>query len=51
MSDKGTETKLESAGVSQPPTFGQKLKTHFRRWWWAHLAFFCASVLIIALCL
>jgi uncharacterized membrane protein YdfJ with MMPL/SSD domain len=33
------------------PAFGQKIKRHYKRWWWVHLIIFCAGVLIIALCL
>ncbi|KAI4194170.1 MAG: hypothetical protein LQ346_003750 [Caloplaca aetnensis] len=33
------------------PSFGAKLKAHFRKWWWLHLIFFIASTLIIVLCL
>ncbi len=33
------------------PSFGAKLKAHFRKWWWLHLIVFIASTLIIVLCL
>ncbi|KFZ13387.1 hypothetical protein V502_06637 [Pseudogymnoascus sp. VKM F-4520 (FW-2644)] len=36
---------------TKPPTFGGKIKNHYKRFWWAHLIAFCAGFLIVALCL
>jgi hypothetical protein len=53
----GYAEKIETRGETiegapiPPATFGQKVKRHFRRFWWLHLIIFCASFLIIALCL
>lgn len=37
--------------VAQPTSFRDRANRHFRRFWWLHLIIFCATVLIIALCL
>lgn len=53
-SDKKLEAEQLEVGASpayQKPTLGGKIKRHCARFWWAHLIFFCISVLIIALCL
>ena len=43
---------VEDVGFgNRKPTFGQKLKAHLRKWWWAHLMIFVASTLTIVLCL
>ncbi|KAL2859943.1 DUF3712 domain-containing protein [Aspergillus lucknowensis] len=47
MSDKAAVEEVAMTGAK--PTFGAKLKAHFKKWWWAHLIVFCAVVLIIAL--
>lgn len=36
---------------TKPTSFGGKIKSHYKRFWWAHLIAFCAGFLIIALCL
>ena len=41
----------EVGDASKKPAFGQKLKAHLRKWWWAYLIFFIASTLLIVLCL
>jgi hypothetical protein len=46
-----TDYVEEVGEVNRKPTFGQKLKAHLRKWWWAHLIFFIASTLILVLCL
>ncbi|KAG8531396.1 uncharacterized protein KY384_003025 [Bacidia gigantensis] len=48
-----TEHLQEVSSDSTVPktSFGTRLKAHYRKWWWAHLAFFVASTLIIVLCL
>jgi hypothetical protein len=44
--------QIESADIiADRPGFGQKTKRHCARFWWLHLAIFCISFLIIALCL
>jgi hypothetical protein len=50
------KVELEQVEVGQSPahtraSFGQRAKRHCMRWWWVHLIIFCASFLIIALCL
>lgn len=61
MSDKGSKIEqLESSrggvtgpgGYSQaaPLTRGQKIKRHFKKWWWLHLlAIVCIIVLSVCL--
>ena len=58
--DKGVTTTEENSvsengysGPSRPVnrSFGQKLKAHFKKWWWLHLIIFCAIVLIVVLCM
>lgn len=49
--EKNGTMKIEDVTMSRPPTFGQKLKAHLRKWWWVHLILFCAGFLIITLCL
>ena len=50
--EKAGAEHVEGADVRYiKPTFGQKIKRHYIRWWWVHLIVFCAGVLIIALCL
>jgi len=53
-SEKRAELEQVEVGQSFAPTkasFGQRAKRHCMRWWWVHLVIFCASFLIIALCL
>lgn len=50
--DKGRTEHVESAaGTYAKPTRWQKIKRHYKKWWWAHLIVSCAAFLIIALCL
>ncbi|KAJ5895016.1 hypothetical protein N7495_006707 [Penicillium taxi] len=42
-------TDLAKVTPEDKPTFGQKLKTHLRRWWWAYLLAFICIVLIVIL--
>ncbi|RDL35988.1 Uncharacterized protein BP5553_06600 [Venustampulla echinocandica] len=52
-----SETKFNTDHVEQLEVSparggaGSKVKRHCARWWWVHLIIFCASFLIIALCL
>ncbi|KFY16443.1 hypothetical protein V492_01329 [Pseudogymnoascus sp. VKM F-4246] len=48
---KGAEVEQIENYHTTKPTFGAKVKNHFKRFWWAHLLAFCAGFLIIALCL
>ncbi|KAL9603892.1 MAG: hypothetical protein Q9219_000830 [cf. Caloplaca sp. 3 TL-2023] len=46
------QSHIHEVGSESPkPSFGAKLKAHFKKWWWLHLIFFIASTLIIVLCL
>jgi hypothetical protein len=59
-SEQSSEKKVELEQVEQEVralpaatklSFGSRAKRHCMRWWWVHLIIFCASFLIIALCL
>ena len=47
MSEQGSNNALPPRPKA---TFGQRLKAHFRKWWWAHLLAFVAITLIVVLC-
>ncbi|CAF9913769.1 MAG: hypothetical protein HETSPECPRED_001655 [Heterodermia speciosa] len=49
----GDSSHIEEIGTGQKPkpTFGTKLKRHYKRFWWLHLIFFICFTLIIVLCL
>ena len=52
--DKATTGHVEEIASDPPPpkpSFGTKVKAHFKKWWWAHLIFFIAVLFIIVLCL
>lgn len=45
-------TQVENGSYSEAkPSFFQRTKRHYAKYWWAHVAFFCISFLIICLCL
>lgn len=45
------EREVTPSATNGKQSFGQRAKRHCMRWWWVHLIVFCASFLIIALCL
>jgi uncharacterized membrane protein YdfJ with MMPL/SSD domain len=43
---------VEEAHVAAAPTkqsFGSRLATHFKKWWWVHVIIFIAVFLIVLL--
>ncbi|OBT45276.1 hypothetical protein VE00_03597 [Pseudogymnoascus sp. WSF 3629] len=48
---KGGEVEQVEDRFGKKPTFGGKVKNHYKRFWWAHLIAFCAGFLIVSLCL
>lgn len=50
IENHGGEQFEESPSIARGGV-GSKIKRHCARFWWAHLIFLCAAILIIALCL
>ncbi|KAI9828748.1 MAG: hypothetical protein M1832_001853 [Thelocarpon impressellum] len=44
-------TETASSGSPRKPSLGQRVKAHFRRWWWAHLISFLLFTLVITIIL
>ncbi|RJE22195.1 hypothetical protein PHISCL_05481 [Aspergillus sclerotialis] len=49
MSDKYGATEMVIPSTTSKPSFGTRVKNHFRRFWWAHLIAFIVIVLVIVL--
>ena len=59
--EKGVTGKTEEVGSNasspsfnassgqQKPSFGSRVKAHFKKWWWLHLIIFIIVLLIIVL--
>ena len=48
--DKGHSSHYEGKGGSpERLTFGQKVKRHYRKYWWLHLIIFIVVTLVITL--
>lgn len=56
MSDKETNIEHTEGGrfagssLGRPQTRGQKIKSHFKKWWWLHLLVF-VSIVVLVVCL
>ena len=52
--DANSMSETGSHGDALPPrpraSFGQRLRAHLKKWWWAYLIALVAIVLIVVLC-
>ena len=42
-----TQAKLITNSAGAAPTRGQKIKAHYRKWWWAHIIGFLLFALVL----
>jgi hypothetical protein len=47
--ERGATTSEHKAIFASRPTFAQRLKTHYKRWWWLHTLIFIMVVLVVTL--
>ncbi|KAL4982827.1 hypothetical protein BDW68DRAFT_170119 [Aspergillus falconensis] len=48
MADKAAVEEVP-VGTSAKPSFGARVKAHFKKWWWAHLIAFIVVLLVVVL--
>lgn len=49
MSDKYGATEMVIPSTTSKPSFGTRVKNHFKRFWWAHVIAFIVIVLVVVL--